>query len=66
MSSASRADVARMVANVWAERVRVEVMHRNGLHGVGVPHPPLTARALAGFTPPQQKILARHVVGGFQ
>ena len=63
LSTASRADVARMVTNVWTERVRVEVMHRNGLHGVGVPRPALTGRALAGFTPPQQKVLARHVVG---
>ena len=55
-----------MVANFWSERVCVEVAHRNGLHSAGVPHPSLTAKALASFTPTQQKVLARHIVGAFQ
>ena len=50
----------------WAERVRLEVSHRNGLSGVGTPDAALTFRALSSFSPLQQKILARHVVGAFQ
>ena len=66
LATASKVDIARVVANFWSERVRKEVAHRNGLHAVGVPHPALTAKALGAFPPLQQKVLARHVVGAFQ
>ena len=66
LRTVSRADITRSVNRAWAERVRAEVAHRNGLCGVGTPDPQLTFRVLSRFSPLQQKLLARHVVGAFQ
>ena len=62
---ASQRDVALAVEKAWCYQVRQAVSHRNGLAGVGIPDAPLTHRALACFTAAEQKILAKHVTGGF-
>ena len=62
---ATSRDVSRVVAKAWSFKVRLAVLHRNGLHDLGVPDPFATC-VLQFFAAPDQRTIARHIVGAFQ
>ena len=66
VDAVSTRDIARIVNKAWSYRVRQAVLHRNGLHHVGVPDPCTTARVLKPLGTAAEKVIGRHIVGAFQ
>ena len=58
-------ELHRMVHRAWAFHVVGHVRHRNGLGQLDPPMPEETGRLLRKLTLPEQRVIARHVVGGF-
>ena len=55
-------DIARLVDKAWSYRVRLAVLHRNGLQSIGVPDPWTTSRLLRLLGAAAQRTLARHIL----
>ena len=62
----STKDFVALICQAWGYRVRSSVLHRNGLHELGVPDPHATHRLLRLCPVSTQKVIARHIVGAFQ
>ena len=66
LQACSGKDIRDAVAFAWSYHVRKLVGHRNGLGRIDVPDAHNTVSVLRGFTPAEQKVLARHLTGSFQ
>ncbi|CAE7397534.1 unnamed protein product [Symbiodinium sp. CCMP2592] len=57
--------IQKAVQQAWADEVQNQVLHRAGLQRAPAPDAITTHKALRTFKPWEQRILLRHVAGGF-